>query len=321
MKVHIPHGAFLGNIDQFLTSYDPEDQESLDITTADRWFWAHPMVLSMIAILGDGVPKKKITCGKITSLSGHYLERMGLFSALGIDSRMKITEHDSSGRFIPLTRVINSTELTGLITDMIPLLHLNPKQAQAINYITSEMVRNVLEHACTVGGAMVCAQYYKESNSIRIGVADRGIGIKDSMSQSYNVGSDLEAIKLAMVPGITGTTRREGGSAENAGAGLFFTKSIASTNRDFFVIISGNAMYKLLKKSSSTGIELHADPDDDRHSERQDLKKWQGTVIGIDMSLSATSEFDTLLDYIRNVYAETVRERKRQRLKMQPKFT
>ncbi|MEA1929562.1 MAG: hypothetical protein U9M92_01575 [Patescibacteria group bacterium] len=44
---------------------------------------------------------------------------------------------------------------------------------------------------------------------IRIGIADTGLGIKRTINKSYNAADDLEAIKLALVPGITGTTKKQ----------------------------------------------------------------------------------------------------------------
>ena len=154
------------------------------------------------------------------------------------------------------------------------------------------------------------------TNTIKIGIADTGLGIKQTINFSYHTKTDLEAIKLALMPGVTGTTRREGGTDYNAGAGLFFIKSIASVNRNFFVIYSGNAMYKLLKRPvNEKRISLRANPDIDKHSENNDLPYWHGTAVGIDISLDATSEFTALLDLIRDTYAEAIRERKRARYK------
>jgi anti-sigma regulatory factor (Ser/Thr protein kinase) len=244
---------------------------------------------------------------------------MGLFNFLGIKSGMKITEHDPSGRFVPLTQITNSDQLTRFITEMIPMLHLAPQQAEPIRYIVSELVRNVLEHAETGDGAILCAQYFKKSNSIRIGIADTGIGIRKSLSRAHSTSDDIDAIKLAMMPGVTGTTSRGGGTAQNAGAGLFFIKSIACTNRDFFVIYSGTGMYKLLRRKEDVELTLHADPFLDRHSESPDMPVWQGTVIGIDISLDSTSEFNDLLDLIRETYRKAVRERRADRYR-KPKF-
>lgn len=319
MKLHLPHGAFLGNFDQFIQGFDPSDHEKLSITAADKWLWIHPLCLSMIAALATNLDKKNIRCKKITAKSGHYLERMGLFKFLGIKSGMHISQHDSSGRFIPLTQIKNSTDLTKFITEMVPLLHLEPKQVEPIRYIISELGRNVFEHARTTQGAFLCAQYYTKSNAIRIGIADTGIGIRESLGHSYPTTDDMEAIELAMMPGITGATSRAGGTELNAGAGLFFIKSIAYTNRNFFVIYSGTGMYKLLKKKLTVPLILHANPHIDRHSESKSVSKWQGTAIGIDISLDSTNEFTALLELIRNTYSRAVKERKEQQFK-KPKF-
>ncbi len=279
----------------------------------------HPLVLSLIASLGLNLKPENIHCEKFEAKSKHYLARMGLFEILKMPSDMKFVEHEPAGRFIPITQIRTSDELTKFITNMIPLLHLEPEQAQTIGYVVSELVRNVIEHADAKNGAILCAQYYRKSNSIRIGIADTGVGIKKTINQSYPAKSDLEAIQLALWPGITGTTKREGGTEQNAGAGLFFIKSIASVNRDFFVIYSGNGFYKMLKNAPSKRVHLNADPFKDRHSKKDDFPVWQGTAVGIDITLNKTEKFSLLLDAIRNTYTSAVRERKQARYK-KPRF-
>jgi anti-sigma regulatory factor (Ser/Thr protein kinase) len=320
MKIHIPNSAFLGNIDPFLRGFDPSSPEMLEITANNKWISVHPVVLSMIAALGVTLDPKNIQCKPFEAKSKHYLARMDLFKILNIPSDLSFVQHESAGRFIPITRIQTSEDLTQFITDMIPLLHLESEQAKTICYIVSELARNVLEHAASKYGAVLCAQYYKKSNSIRIGIADTGVGIKETINQSYSAATDLAAIKLALQPGVTGTTRKEGGTEQNAGAGLFFIKSIASVNRDFFMIYSGNGFYKLLKKTSSSQMRLNADPAKDRHSEDGDMPYWHGTVVGIDLSLNQTEAFSRLLDAIKKTYGDAIRERKKSRYK-KPKFT
>ena len=316
MKIHLPNRAFLGNIDPFLRAFDNSIPDVLEISANKKWISVHPIVLSMIAALGLSVDPSNIKCEKLEATSKHYVERMGLFKLLEIESDISITEHESAGRFIPLTQINNSKELTAFITDIVPLLHLAPNQAEPIKYIVSELVRNVLEHSDSQFGAVVAAQFYKKSNTIRIGIADTGVGIKKTINKSHSARTDLEAIQLALTPGITGTTRKEGGTEFNAGAGLFFIKSIAKVNREFFMIYSGQAMYKLLKdKSKKRGLKLYADPFKDRHSTGEDFPYWKGTLVGIDISLDTTSEFTSLLDLIRETYGKAVRERKKSRYK------
>lgn len=320
MKIHIPNSAFLGNIDPFLAGFDSSTPDSLEITANAKWVSVHPVVLAMIAALGLTVQPGNIRWEKFEATSRHYFIRMGLFKLLGIPSDISVEEHEQSGRFIPLTQIRSSTELTHFITEMIPLLHLEPEPAKTLGYIVSELVRNVIEHAEAKNGALLCAQYYKKSNSIKIGIADTGLGIKATITRSHPVATDVEAIRLALMPGITGTTRREGGTEQNAGAGLFFIKSIASVNRDFFVLYSGQGFYKLLKKKSKRGLRLHADPFEDRHSTRGDLPPWKGTLVGVDISLDQTEDFSQLLDSIRETYSLAVRERRREQYK-RPRFT
>lgn len=316
MRIHLPNSAFLGNIDPFLRGFDPTEPDRLEITSNRQWISIHPLVLSIVAALGLRVRPGSAQCTDFEARSKHYLERMGLFKFLGVDSGIRITEHDPSGRFLPLTQIRDSDSLTRFIQDMIPLLHLEPAHAEPLRYVVSELARNVLEHARAEHGAILCAQYYKKSNAIKIGVADTGIGIKSSINVSHPAATHLDAIRLALMPGITGTTSREGGTELNAGAGLFFTKAIANVNRDFFVLYSGDAMFKLLKRpASAVRVSLHADPFEDRHSKAGDLPFWQGTAIGIDISLTATREFSSLLDIIRDVYTRAVRERRQARYK------
>lgn len=316
MKIHLPNSAFLGNIDPFLDKFDPSLEDRLEISANKNWIFVHPVVLSMVAALGLRVNPSNIVCEKIIAKSGHYLARMGLFKFLNIKSEITISEHEPSGRFIPLTQIRDSTELTKFMSEMIPLLHLAPKQSESIRYIISELVRNVFEHARTKHGAILSAQYHKKTNTIRIGIVDTGIGIKETINQSYDTEDYLKAIQLALTPGITGTTRREGGTELNAGAGLFFIKSIAYMNRSFFMIYSGDTMYKLLKRGAKEKrITLRADPYRDKHSKKINLPHWNGTVVGVDISLDATSEFTLLLDLIRKTYVQAVRERKKQRYK------
>src|SRR5260370_39309182 len=81
-----------------------------------------------------------------------YLVRMKLFEHLGIQPPREIIEHEEAGRFIPLTQIKSSTELTRFLTDIVPLLHTSQTAADAIRYVFSELGRNVLEHADTQTG-------------------------------------------------------------------------------------------------------------------------------------------------------------------------
>lgn len=316
MRIYLPNSAFLGNIDPFLRSFDTSNPDVLEVGANKKWISIHPVVLAMIAALGLTIRRENIFFEKLEAKSKHYLERIGLFRLLGLESGIKVTEHESAGRFIPLSKISSSDDLSRFIIEMIPLLHLEPHQSEPIKYVISELVRNVFEHSCSRDGAILCAQFYKKSNTVRIGIVDSGIGIKESINVSYHVKSDIEAIKLALTPGITGTTSKIGGTEFNAGAGLFFIKSIAKVNKDFFMLYSGSAMYKLLKTGANAKrTPLYIDPFKDRHSKSEKLPYWHGTAVGIDIELDQKQEFAELLDFMRDVYVKAISDQKKSKYK------
>ncbi len=321
MKIHLPNSVWIGNIDPFIRSFDTTNKNVLEVTSHKKWVSVHPVVLCMITALGLFARKNRaeLNFEKMEAKSKHYFERMGLFKILSLDSEIKITHHESTGRFISIKKITNSSELEDFIKEMIPLLHLRPEQAEPIKYIISELVRNVFEHALTDEGAIVCAQYYKKSNTMRIGVVDIGVGIKSTLRRLYHPQDDIQAIALALTPGITGTTTKIGGTEANAGAGLFFIKSLAKMSRDFFMIYSGKGMYKLLKNPKNKQIKLISDPLKDHFSSNNDLPLWEGTVVAIDLCLDNTVNFNELLDSIRKVYREGKKEQNKNKYK-KPQF-
>jgi anti-sigma regulatory factor (Ser/Thr protein kinase) len=321
MKVFLSYRDYLRNFESFLRLFDPTEPEKLEITTHDKWVNIHPVILTMLAALSKTVDPKNIMIDKVTATAGHYLARMGLFKIIGKLSPYTIAEHEPAGRFIPITQIRTQDEQSQFITEMIPLLHLEAQQADAIKYMLGELVRNVLEHSKAEEGAFVAAQYYPTANMVRLGICDAGVGIWRTIHQTWPARTDIDAIKWALTPGITGTTKREGGTDANAGAGLFFVKSMAMVARDYLILYSGTGLYKLTKRDKRRkGLpRLWANPSRDAHAETNDAPPFPGTVVGIDISLDQTNEFTSLLSVIRNAYTEAVKERKKLRYK-KPKF-
>ena len=202
---------------------------------------------------------------------------------------------------------------------MVPLLHATPAEAGPIKYVVTELVRNVLEHASSPIGAMVCAQYFSRTNRLSLGVADMGVGIRHSITRFHHAKDDLTAVQLALRPGITGATPNFGGNEQNAGAGLFFTKSIARVSRNHFIVYSGSAMFKLLKGPKDATPELLSDAALDRATRESDLPNWPGTVIGIDINIGDHHQFAQLLSEIRVAYSLDLRDRKKAKYR-RPRF-
>jgi anti-sigma regulatory factor (Ser/Thr protein kinase) len=313
VKIHLPNSAHLQNIGGFIEQIDASDPGSLTVSMYDQYLSVHPFMLALTAAAGANVKGEGgTTRGTLHDTSSlRYLVRMGLFNFVDLEAPISVEEHEAAGRFIPLTQIRSSDELEEFIVEMVPLLHAAPEEAGPIKFVISELVRNVLEHAASPVGALVCAQYYKKTARLSVGVADRGIGIRSSIGRSHPSKSAIDAIQLALRPGITGTTRRYGGNEYNAGAGLFLVKSIAQASRNFFVAYSDDGAFKLLKTPGKATPQITADPTTDRARRLEGLPAWPGTAMGIDVSVAAHETFQDLLVDIRKAYDLDVRIQKR----------
>lgn len=315
MRIHLPNSARLQNLGGFIRRFDPADPSALEFTMDHRWVAVHPAVLAFTACVADHVTQAGGThrgeAHRIRSLP--YLIRMGLFDHIHVDYGPGIAAHEEAGRFIPIQRI--RRELSDFIVNVIPLLHAEPAQVEPIRYVISELVRNVLEHSGAPGGAFLCAQFFKGSGTLSLGVADAGVGIRNTMSRFHAVPTDWDALVLAMRPGISGTTGRIGGTDYNAGAGLFFTKSIACASRNYFAIYSGDAMFKLRITPAGEPIILYADPQKDHHTRESGLPTWPGTLVGVDVSLDQQQTFAALMRLIRDAYGLDVKGERKARYK------
>ena len=309
------------NFRSFVESLDFTDPDSLEISTHNKWVTVHPANLVLTAALAMQIGKENVEIiGKIPD-TGRYLDRMGLYSLTKTPSPFTYTKKEEAGKFVPIKVIRTANDQSRFITDIIPLLHLSENNATIIKYIIGELVRNVIEHSFAKDGAVVAAQYYKKNNRVSIGICDTGIGIWKSMQTHWHPKTDAEALDLALTPGITGTTRKEGGTSENAGAGLFFIKSIAKITRNYFAIYSGSAEYTLLKHDKRVkGMpRLYADPNRDPHRSTNTVPSFNGTLVAVDISLDETTEFNDLLANIGRVYDKAIRERKKSKYK-EPRF-
>ena len=321
MKVYLSNQGNLRNFKSFVETVDLSNPGVLEIVTHPKWVTVHPANLVLTAALAMEVGRDNSSIEGFVPDTGRYLDRMGLYSLTRTPSPFIYHKKEETGRFIPIKVIKTPADQSRFITDVVPLLHLSEKNALIVKYVIGELVRNVLEHSYAKNGAIVAAQYFRKTNRVSIGICDTGIGIWKSLNTYWHPKTDIEAITLALTPGITGTTHKEGGTAENAGAGLFFIKSIAKITRNYFAIYSGKAEYTLLKHDKRVkGMpKLFADPSRDPHAETNVAENFQGTLVAVDISLEETQEFNELIANIGKVYDKAIRERKRDKYR-KPRF-
>ena len=316
MKVHFSNQGALRNFKGFAESLDFSEPGKLEISMDERWTNVNPAQLALTAALALKVGKENAKIVGRVPVSARYLDRMGLYDFIKTDSPFQnYDKKESSGRFVPIRVIKNQADQSRFVADIIPLYHLDERNSQIMSYIVGELVRNVLEHSYAPNGAIVVAQYYKESNRLSFAICDTGIGLWKSL-QIWHPRTDREALELALTPGVSGTTLKDGGTSENAGAGLFFTKSIAKFSRGYFTIMSGDSSYTLLKSRPDVRVKLYANPFRDHYAfTDRILPRFEGTLVAVDFKLDQTDEFQELLSKIGEAYDQAVQERRRLRFR------
>lgn len=303
--IQIPNQASAHALHSFLkrNDYFPAGATEFSLHFHPRFVYLQPFSLALLAAWGHywGQMHVPIHCTTLKSAGVDYAWRMGLFQALGVDYQPERQVHEEAGRFIPLRRIDRGADVQTFLADVAPLLH-RPEHIQAVQYCLSELIRNVLEHA---GGtpAFACAQYYQGPRRVSIGVADCGVGLLTSLNRAHTFGSHSEAIIEALRPGVSGALPRMYGRPDNAGVGLFFTKSIAKASREYFAIVSGDAAFRLRRGRSAEPFRLYADPNRDRHDLYNNFPEWQGTVVAVDIGVRRARSFDATMRTIRTAIA------------------
>lgn len=308
-KLVIPNSVALQNIRAFVDNNHPFSDRSRRATIEFHPQWVHlePVALAMAAAWGnwarrEGYTLSAVNLGRKTAYAG----RMRLFEHLGIDFDPGLEEREAAGKFVPLTRVANSREVASVIGDISALLHLQdePETLSAVQFCVSELLRNVLEHSGSPDGAFVCAHRYTttEPHRVTIAVADCGQGIPAHLGRVYEEAATDHALALglAMQLGITGVLAGPYGRPDNAGAGLFITRSIAKGSGGYFFLLSGKAGYRLRRaRNDDEMTELYLDPySDPRHDRYRFRSPWLGTVVSVEIRTEKIGDYDSFLNWI-----------------------
>lgn len=312
MKITFSNVDQLKSFNYFLATNDLADSSRLDIQATTKWMNIHPACISFAAALAAEVGKERTRIETVSDRAAMYLDRMGLYEFAENGCPVQYVQHEEAGRFIPVTRIKTEAEQSKFIADLHPILHLTLEQAETIKYVLGELIRNVIEHSWARNGAFVTVQYVAAKEKLSVGICDTGVGLRASLERYHAPVDDMDAIRLALMPGVSGTTSRDGGTGDNAGAGLYIVKSIVKMTRNYFVIYSGDSAYKMHKfdKRVKNGPRLHENPFADKHAAYDGLPSFGGTLIGLDMTLTNTERFSTMLEKIKVSYSQAIRARK-----------
>jgi len=226
----------------------------------------------------------EIVCRNTGATGVAYAQRLGLFKFLEHEPPTSVEEHEEAGRFVEIQHIHRQPDLSKLVGDLGALLKL-PELIEVVQYVVSEMTRNVIEHAGA--DAFVCVQHYKAAGRVSIGIADAGKGVLSTLRRYHNFQTNAEAVVGALRPGVTGTTPAPYGSFDNAGLGLFYARGLAKLTNQYFLLVSGDAAYRLKHKQKTRTPSR--DPRADGHDLFEGLKPWEGTAVAIDIAATNTS--------------------------------
>ncbi len=223
-----------------------------------------------------------------------YLQRMDFFKSCGIKTIESFKRHDPGCGFVTVQRVGSSARASKADDKLARDLAKNVHGADEVTtlplleYCFGELINNVVQHAMADG--FVCGQYYPLKDMVHLSITDSGVGIRTSLVQNPKylaIGTDEEAIRLALEPNVTGraplSTPYE--EVQNAGNGLFFLSEYAVITRGMLTIYSGDCLIRLTQEG--------------RIYPRK-VQEYQGTIVGLRFSRKNVYNYLDMLGEVQN---------------------
>ena len=200
--------------------------------------------------------------GRIDFLS--YLCRGSLIKSMNINSLIQKYFADCSWK--TTIDVFDSKNIFDVYKRIVEVLNHQPaielSVLQGLSYCFYEILDNVLTHSGKQCGTVLTC-YLKEKATIRILVADDGIGVRNSLianTQYANI-TEQEALILCIKNGVT--------DGKGMGFGLYSTLRLINSVGIRFEIVSGNHSLK----RTINGVEV-----------TKNTNEWQGTLVYVEIS-------------------------------------
>lgn len=239
------------------TSAQSGDRQ-IDVDFQDARFYMPGALTALLAAVQGWVRagRRVSFVNALNAPAFRYLQRMDFFKLSGVDLPESFMRHDARGRFVPLHRVDGSLarkvdQLSQQIASCI-----FPAQADLddpertgsfdiVAYAVSELMNNIIQHARAPG--FVSVQRYPNRPFVCIGIADCGIGIRQSFAEGAPEFWDpamthLDAVRTALLPRASSKAHLDAawGGRANEGVGLSMLKEIAAGADGVFTLGSGD---------------------------------------------------------------------------------
>ena len=247
--------------------------------------------------------KHRRESGLITKKKGHdcdknvhsYLRHLGFFQFIGMGEGNEVGQASGSISYLPITKIEKPSfdfetqhvqewyseivSQTRRFANLLSGTKEYNEENKLYHYALREIVRNVFEHS-SANECYLCGQRWADGR-VEVAVIDEGIGISNSLKRSFDIESEVAALRMAIKPGISSTTRISEAENiyDNSGFGLFVLEQLVSSF-GWFMLGSGSA--KLVSQGKSI-IE--------------EQLNFNGTYIGLRLNRTP-SQFSGILDDI-----------------------
>jgi hypothetical protein len=190
---------------------------------------------------------------------------MGFFKAFGCDFGKSPGEVTGNSRYLPITiydvesikrNAAQNYQAVGAFIEsqaeeMARVLtrENSGELYDALTYSIREIIRNVIEHS-EADQFGFCAQYWPTYNEVELALLDRGIGIKQALSNNphLQIENDHAALNLSLMPGISGKAFKGASQSKydvwaNSGFGLYMTSRLCREGGSFFIASGDTGLY------------------------------------------------------------------------------
>lgn len=296
--IQIPSHLYLSDSIAFSTYINtlPESKLYLPDFSALRWIEPFAMLILAQAFsdLKERYPNAQVIMRTPDTEACSYADWMGFFKA----SQLRDTCPDAPGSeaYIPVTfEKVSNIEGRVIPQERIPeiaktlaerlLQQDSGNLFTAVVFSFQEIIRNVIEHSESDSFGYCAQRWLKGPNEgvVELAFMDRGIGLRTSLQKNpkLEVGDDREAIKSALMPGISGTRPNPAGSNArwaNSGFGLYMTSRLCSEKGNFFIC------------SGSTGLHYRVGVENEYFD-----TNYSGTLIRMRINTRELGNADALL--------------------------
>lgn len=256
-EINLP--GFLGNLAEMDSVEEPL---LLDFQRVE--YWTPTAIVSLCAMVNRWVEQgREVNFENVEkSPACSYLQRIDFFERVGLHLPENFQRRDPQTSFVEIQQIYPGfarliDPLTKRLAECLAGTQEESNEVLRFSqYALGEIIANCQQHAGKPG--FVAAQYVASKDWARIGIADYGMGIRESFrnaeSPHFREGmTHIEALEIAMTPWVSSKNHQKSGpygESPNRGVGLKMIRHMLEDSYGELFLCSGNAWRHYLRNGS-----------------------------------------------------------------------